>query len=156
MVVLISSRSGAWILPKGGWERDETAREAAARETYEESGVYGLVHLEPLVELAYESKRGVACQLMLFLMDVKELLVEWPESSVRQRKLFSLDEAIRACGKEEHRTALRELKLRGSHQHQLHNAGSHLDFGAALNNSSRGGGTAVAGRVGEETREEER
>ncbi len=136
-VVLISSRSGSWILPKGGWEKDETAREAAARETYEESGVRGFVGLEPLAEISYRSKRGEACQLLLFVMEVTEILTEWPESLVRQRKLFSLSEAINVCGKEEHRGALRELKLRGLHtlpHYQLHGAGSHLvdDFGATM------------------------
>lgn len=39
-VVLISSvKRTDWILPKGGWEDDETAVEAAAREAYEEAGV---------------------------------------------------------------------------------------------------------------------
>ena len=148
-VVLISSRSGEWILPKGGWERDETAREAAARETYEESGVHGFVHLEPLAETSYRSKRGEACQLLLFVMEVTELLTEWPESSVRQRKVFSLSEAINVCGKEEHRSALQELKLRGLHtlpqHHRLHGAGSHLvdDFGAMLS-SEVAASTAVA------------
>ena len=30
-----------WVLPKGGWEIDETQREAALRETWEEAGVRG-------------------------------------------------------------------------------------------------------------------
>lgn len=41
-VVLVSSQSsGRWILPKGGWETDENADEAAAREAFEEAGVLG-------------------------------------------------------------------------------------------------------------------
>lgn len=149
-VVLISSKSGEWILPKGGWERDETAREAAARETYEESGGIGFVHLEPLAEISYRSKRGEACQLLLYVMEVTELLTEWPESSVRQRKVFSLSEAINVCGKQEHRDALQELKLRGldtlPQHHRLHGAGSHLvdDFGATLSNETAALSTPVA------------
>jgi 8-oxo-dGTP pyrophosphatase MutT (NUDIX family) len=38
-VLLISSRRGkGHVFPKGGWERDEELREAAARETVEEVG----------------------------------------------------------------------------------------------------------------------
>ena len=45
-VVLISSRSKPeWILPKGGWETDETAEEAARREAREEAGVDGTIGL---------------------------------------------------------------------------------------------------------------
>lgn len=39
--LLISSHntSDKWVLPKGGWEVDETEEEAAKRETFEEAGV---------------------------------------------------------------------------------------------------------------------
>ncbi|KAI8360353.1 NUDIX hydrolase domain-like protein, partial [Mortierella sp. GBAus27b] len=37
-VLLVSSakKQGEWVLPKGGWENDESQEEAAARETWEE------------------------------------------------------------------------------------------------------------------------
>lgn len=39
-VLLIGSVKGTdWLLPKGGWEHDETSAEAAVREAYEEAGV---------------------------------------------------------------------------------------------------------------------
>ena len=34
-----------WGFPKGGWEEDESAREAAARETVEEAGVRGVLEV---------------------------------------------------------------------------------------------------------------
>jgi diphosphoinositol-polyphosphate diphosphatase len=39
IVVISSTRRDGWVLPKGGWETDETQAQAAAREAYEESGV---------------------------------------------------------------------------------------------------------------------
>ena len=36
---------GKWVLPKGGWETDETALEAAKRETFEEAGVIAAFNL---------------------------------------------------------------------------------------------------------------
>jgi diphosphoinositol-polyphosphate diphosphatase len=42
-VLLINSRKhpNEWLLPKGGWENDETMKECAIRETWEEAGVVG-------------------------------------------------------------------------------------------------------------------
>lgn len=39
LVLIGSVKRSDWILPKGGWETDETAAEAAVREAYEEAGV---------------------------------------------------------------------------------------------------------------------
>lgn len=36
-----ASRKSAWILPKGGWEQDESMEEAAIRECFEEAGCLG-------------------------------------------------------------------------------------------------------------------
>jgi len=52
-----SAKKREWILPKGGWEKDETLEESALRETYEESGVLGT--LGPLLsEICYETRKG--------------------------------------------------------------------------------------------------
>ena len=41
-VVLVSaSRKAEWILPKGGWDNNESREECAARETFEEGGILG-------------------------------------------------------------------------------------------------------------------
>lgn len=38
-----SSKKKQWILPKGGWELDETLEQCAVRETFEEGGVFGVL-----------------------------------------------------------------------------------------------------------------
>ena len=43
ILLVSSSRKGEWILPKGGWESDETMEVSALRETYEEGGILGLI-----------------------------------------------------------------------------------------------------------------
>lgn len=45
-VLLITSRGGkGWVIPKGGWEDDETVEAAAKRETVEEAGVRGSIEV---------------------------------------------------------------------------------------------------------------
>lgn len=39
LLLIGSVKRTDWILPKGGWDIDETAAEAAVREAYEEAGV---------------------------------------------------------------------------------------------------------------------
>lgn len=43
ILLVSSSRKGEWILPKGGWESDETMEVSALRETYEEGGILGVI-----------------------------------------------------------------------------------------------------------------
>lgn len=52
-----SSRKDAWILPKGGWENDETLELSALRETFEESGVLGTLGPK-LNQIEYETRKG--------------------------------------------------------------------------------------------------
>lgn len=52
-----SSRKAEWILPKGGWELDETMEESAVRESYEEAGVLGTLGTR-LSEVQYETRKS--------------------------------------------------------------------------------------------------
>lgn len=52
-----SSRKQEWILPKGGWEADETMEESALRETFEEAGVLGVIGPK-LQEVEYETRKA--------------------------------------------------------------------------------------------------
>jgi 8-oxo-dGTP pyrophosphatase MutT (NUDIX family) len=65
-VLLISSTksSNVFVLPKGGWEQDESLPLSALRETLEEAGVTGLLG-PPLPPLTYETKKSVSRRLLL-------------------------------------------------------------------------------------------
>jgi len=52
-----ASRKSEWILPKGGWEKDEAMEESAIRETFEEAGVFGIIG-PTLNEISYETRKG--------------------------------------------------------------------------------------------------
>ncbi|CAA2997714.1 nudix hydrolase 16, mitochondrial-like isoform X1 [Olea europaea var. sylvestris] len=103
-VLMINSNSGPGLLfPKGGWENDETAEQAALREAMEEAGVRGdLVHF--LGYYPFKSKTQLDefspegwCKAAMYALLVKEELESWPEKSHRQRSWLTIPKAIDSC-----------------------------------------------------------
>nr|CAD1817206.1 unnamed protein product [Ananas comosus var. bracteatus] len=88
---------------KGGWENDETVREAAVREAIEEAGVRGDImgflgcyHFKSKSHQDEFSPEGL-CKAAMFAMHVKEELNSWPEQSTRQRSWLTVPEAMEQC-----------------------------------------------------------
>lgn len=52
-----ASRKPEWILPKGGWEKDEAMEESAIRECFEEAGVLGVLGPK-LNDFDYETRKA--------------------------------------------------------------------------------------------------
>ncbi|CAK9168303.1 unnamed protein product [Ilex paraguariensis] len=98
VLVISSQRKGKGMLfPKGGWEIDETIKEAALRETVEEAGVLGIVEGE-LGKWNFQSKSNDAYyEGCMFPLLVKEQLDLWPEKDIRQRVWMSVPEAREVC-----------------------------------------------------------
>jgi diphosphoinositol-polyphosphate diphosphatase len=64
-ILFVSSRRKAeWILPKGGWENDETMEESAVRECFEEAGVLGVLGPQ-LHVVQYETRKAKKRRLEL-------------------------------------------------------------------------------------------
>lgn len=78
-----ASRKSEWILPKGGWEKDETMEESAIRETYEEAGVVGFLGPR-LTEVCYETRKSKKRRL-----DMEELKKEKAEFSPHEAESSS-------------------------------------------------------------------
>ncbi|KAG2710801.1 hypothetical protein I3843_04G045900 [Carya illinoinensis] len=97
-VLVISSQKGKGMLfPKGGWEKDESIKEAALRETLEEAGVRGVVQRE-LGKWNFKSKtHDTYYEGYMFPLLVEEQLDFWPEKDVRQRKWMTVQEAREVC-----------------------------------------------------------
>jgi len=96
-VLLITSRVGAWIVPKGKIDEGHTAHEAARIEALEEAGVVGIggsPEGEPLGHYEYE-KLGSKHRVDLYAMPVLRVLEDWPDRDHRRREWMSIDEAIR-------------------------------------------------------------
>ncbi|XP_071722851.1 nudix hydrolase 13, mitochondrial-like [Rutidosis leptorrhynchoides] len=92
------------VFPKGGWETDETVREAACREALEEAGVRGILSESPLGMWEFRSKsrenssslKG-GCRGYMFALKVTEELDSWPEQSTYCRKWLTAEDAFKFC-----------------------------------------------------------
>ncbi len=87
-VCLVASRGGKrWVIPKGHIEPGQTAAETALCEAWEEAGLLGSLHPEPVGSYLYE-KAGRLCHVTVFLMEVDEAAADWPERPCRPRRWF--------------------------------------------------------------------
>lgn len=91
-VLIITSHSGDWIVPKGFLEPGMTAQGSAGKEAYEEAGVFGEVNQLMVGEYQYV-KRGIDWYVAVYTMQVKEVLDDWPEKAQRRRRWVSCEEA---------------------------------------------------------------
>lgn len=93
-VCLVTSSSGRrWVIPKGLIEPGQTAGETALQEAWEEAGLAGVLHTEPVGSYFYD-KYGGMCHVTVFLMQVTEEADDWPERLTRQRDWLPIDEAV--------------------------------------------------------------
>ncbi|KAG0009211.1 hypothetical protein BGZ80_002630 [Entomortierella chlamydospora] len=114
-VLLVAStrNDGEWVLPKGGWENDETIEEAAARETWEEAGVIGKIvtHLGEFEHKINKRTGGPESVFTFFEMEVEKVEERWPEMKKRERRWFSFEEAKAVVSKKVMRKALEQCSL---------------------------------------------
>ncbi|XP_071710360.1 nudix hydrolase 18, mitochondrial-like [Rutidosis leptorrhynchoides] len=98
VLVISAQRKGKGMLfPKGGWESDESIKEAALRESVEEAGVYGTVE-GALGKWCFKSKGNDGYyEGHMFPLLVKEQLDYWPEKDIRQRVWVSVPKAKEVC-----------------------------------------------------------
>jgi 8-oxo-dGTP pyrophosphatase MutT (NUDIX family) len=108
-VCLVQSRSGKrWVLPKGHIEPGQTAGEAGLQEAWEEAGLVGVLHREPVGSYLYR-KRGKTCHVVVFLMRVTQETSDWPECRRRPRRWVSPARALRHISNAGLRSLLREI-----------------------------------------------
>ena len=85
VMLITSSASKRWVIPKGLIEPDMTPQDSAAKEAWEEAGLLGKVFPDLLGTYEYQ-KSGYICQVGVFLMQVQAVLEIWPEASKRKRQ----------------------------------------------------------------------
>ncbi|KAG1370250.1 Nudix hydrolase 18, mitochondrial [Cocos nucifera] len=116
-VLMISSPNrDDLVFPKGGWENDETAAQAACREAWEEAGVRGIISETYLDSWIFRSKSRQnscspegTCKGYIFALNVTEELPCWPEQASHKRRWVQVREAFKLCRYEWMREALRKF-----------------------------------------------
>lgn len=99
-LLLITSRGGnRWIIPKGWPMPRKTLRQSACQEAFEEAGIRGETGLEPVGSFMTDKTdllgRTRQLEVIVYGMEVREELSDWPEKALRQRRWCSGDEAAR-------------------------------------------------------------
>lgn len=92
-ILLIKSRKGKWIVPKGIIELGLTPQESALKESIEEAGVEGIVDEKLLGEYKYDKWGGV-CNVRVFPMLVTKEYEKWEEDYFRIRKWYEIEKAV--------------------------------------------------------------
>jgi 8-oxo-dGTP pyrophosphatase MutT (NUDIX family) len=98
-VLLITSReTRRWIIPKGWAKKGVKPRDMAAREAFEEAGVRGRISKWPAGTYRYHKRRAsdrcVECEVIVYLLHVREELMEWPERQERKRCWMDPEQAV--------------------------------------------------------------
>lgn len=92
ILMVTSKNNGRWTIPKGLVEDYLTPADSAAKEAYEEAGIEGLVKETSVGSFRYR-KLNRLFDVEVFLMEVSNVLDDWPESSERRREWMSMHDA---------------------------------------------------------------
>ncbi|KAI8371882.1 NUDIX hydrolase domain-like protein [Blakeslea trispora] len=94
LVISSSKHKHVWVLPKGGWENDETIEQSAEREAYEEGGIRGKVKSFIGSFIDHDGNGNPKSKIHFYEFEVQAILDHWPEKDFRQRRWCHLDEAL--------------------------------------------------------------
>ncbi len=109
-VLLITSRKKRkWIFPKGVVEAEIGKKASAEKEALEEAGVVGKIVGDSVGEFLNEKWDGM-CRVVIYPMEVMKTVKHWEEESFRNRKWFTLDEALESIYNKELKRILRQFK----------------------------------------------
>ena len=115
VLLVTSRRSRNWILPKGWPMLGKSLADAAAREAFEEAGITGRLDPRPLGSFEHTKRNlfgSLHVKVLVHLLEVERELSNWPERRQRERRWFSLDEAVTAVESKDLRVIIASLNAR--------------------------------------------
>ena len=99
-LMITSRETRRWVIPKGGRMAGKTDPEAAALEAMEEAGVQGAISTTAVGAFRYakrlKSGQDRLCVVAVYPLKVLIQLGVWPESTERERRWMTRDEAAAA------------------------------------------------------------
>lgn len=108
-VCLVTSRSRRrWVVPKGCVDPGHTPAQTAVAEAWEEAGLVGVLHPEPIGSYSYE-KAAREHHVTVFVLHVTEEKANWPERDERTRVWLAPAEAVLRIDEPGLRTLIRKL-----------------------------------------------
>jgi 8-oxo-dGTP pyrophosphatase MutT (NUDIX family) len=93
ILLITSSTTRRWGIPKGYLEPGMTPIESAINEAFEEAGVRGIIVGEALGYFFVE-KSGHNFRIEVFLLEVAEIFEHWEEEDFRDRQWYSPTDAL--------------------------------------------------------------
>lgn len=103
--LLVTSKRGNWIFPKGIVEPGESPEETAAKECREEAGVRGRILPRPVG--VYNTRTWKhECEVTLFMLRYEGDFEPWEEQDIRERCWCSFEEAFALLTRQELREIL--------------------------------------------------
>lgn len=109
--LLVTSRQGNWIFPKGQVDPGETPETTALKEVEEEAGVCGTVLPGPLGSYT-NRKSWNPRRVLMFLFEYSKDCDRWRESGTRAIRWCSYDDARRLLKKEKLKDLLAAARSR--------------------------------------------
>ncbi|TPN99879.1 NUDIX hydrolase [Mesorhizobium sp. B1-1-5] len=114
-VLLVTSRTTRrFIVPKGWPMKGKSGRRAATIEAREEAGVLGRTLKQPAGTYSYWKRMPdgfIRVDVVVYLLEVAEELVDWQEAANRQRAWLPADDAALLIDEPDLSTLLRDLTV---------------------------------------------
>jgi len=111
-ILLVRSRTRRrWIIPKGKIGSRLLASRSAEREAFEEAGVLGRIDHEAVGTYRQQTTGPVeTVTVNAYALEVIDELAVWPEMDQRERRWFTVKEALRALRDPEIRKVIRTFR----------------------------------------------